>query len=83
MARIPIPHEDDPALPEGTRQLLLTLKATRGRLRNVTRAMANHPEASVAFSALTAAVLGAGSSLTRKQAELAYSTATVANSCYY
>jgi alkylhydroperoxidase family enzyme len=83
MARIPIPREDDPAIPEGTRQLLQTLKAARGRLHNVTRAMANHPEALRTFSALTAAVLGAGSSLTAKQAELAYSTATVCNNCYY
>ena len=83
MARIPLPHEDDPSVPEGTRVLLREQKASRGRLRNVTRAFANHPEAARAFTALTTVVLGAGSSLTRKHAELAYSTATVCNNCFY
>ncbi len=81
MARIPLVNEDDPATPDDVRELLRAIKAT-GRLRNIYRVMANHPEALRAFFAF-GAVTYRGDSLTRAQAELAYTAATVANSCYY
>ncbi len=81
MARIPLVNEDDPATPADLRELLGAIKAT-GRLRNIYRAMANHPEALRTFYAFGAATYRSDS-LTRAQAELAYTAATVANSCYY
>lgn len=83
MARIPLLHEDDPETPAEVRTLLHATKGTRGRLVNLYRALANHPAALSAFTALGATVYGRASSLTRKQAELAYTTATVVNNCYY
>ena len=83
MARIPLLHEDDPDIPAAAREALLMAKGSRGRLVNLYRALANHPAALRAFAALGAGVYGRDSSLTRKQAELAYTTATVVNNCYY
>jgi len=81
MARIPLVNEDDPATPAEVREMLQDIKAT-GRLRNIYRAMANHPAALRPFFALGAATYRSDS-LTRAEAELAYTAATVANNCYY
>ena len=81
MTRIPLLNEEDPATPVEARELLQAIEAT-GRLRNIHRAMANHPAALRAFFALGAATYR-GDSLTRADAELAYTAATVANGCYY
>lgn len=83
MARIPLLREDDPSLPPETRAALELAGGSRGRLVNLYRALANHPAALRSFTALGAAVYGRDSSLTRKQAELAYTTTTVVNNCYY
>ena len=83
MARIPLLREDDPTIPVEARELLQATAGTRGRLVNLYRALANYPAALRGFTALGAAVYGRDSSLTRKQAELAYTTATVVNNCYY
>ena len=83
MARIPLLHEDDESTPEAARDVLKAAKSPRGRLVNLYRALANHPAALQGFSALGSAVYGRDTTLTRKQAELAYTTATVVNSCYY
>ena len=83
MARIPLLDENDPRTPTEVRELLQATKGSRGRLVNLYRALANHPAALAAFTALGATVYGRHSSLTRKQAELAYTTATVVNNCYY
>lgn len=83
MARIPLLHDDDPGLSPEARGALQATRGSRGRLVNLYRAMANHPAALQAFTAFGAAVYGRNSSLTRKQAELAYTTATVVNNCYY
>ncbi|MHB8576563.1 MAG: carboxymuconolactone decarboxylase family protein [Dehalococcoidia bacterium] len=82
MARIPLLREDDPGTPDAARALLARMKAPRGRLVNLYRALANHPAALEAFTGLGRTVYGAGS-LSRKEAELAYTTATVVNQCYY
>ena len=83
MARIPLLHEDDPTISPEARAALEGTKGARGRLVNLYRALAHHPAALRGFTALGAAVYGRDSSLTRKQAELAYTTATVVNNCYY
>ena len=83
MARIPLLHEDDPTISPEARAALQAARGSRGRLVNLYRALANHPAALRAFTGLGAAVYGRDSSLTRKQAELAYTTATVVNNCYY
>ena len=83
MARVPLLNEDDPTTPPPARELLLAAKSGRGRVVNLYRALAHHPSALQAFTALGSVVYGRESSLTRKQAELAYTTATVANNCYY
>lgn len=83
MARIPLLHEDDPETHAEVRERLHAMKGSRGRLVNLYRALANHPAALQAFTALGTTVYGRDSSLTRKQAELAYTTATVVNNCYY
>lgn len=83
MARIPLIQEDDPATPAAMADFLRRVLAARGTLRNVTRAMANNPESARAFQGFAAAVYGPGSRLSRRHAELAYLTATVANDCYY
>jgi len=83
MARIPLLQEDDPTLSPEARAALAATRGSRGRLVNLYRAMANNPKALAGFTALGSAVYGRESSLTRKQAELAYTTATVVNDCYY
>ncbi len=83
MARIPILHEDDPSLPDDARTFLARAGQSRGRLINIYRAMANRPAAGQAFSDMIRTVYRSGSSLPRKEAELAYLTATVVNNCYY
>ena len=83
MARIPLLQEEDPATPPEARAALAAARGARGRLVNLYRALANHPAALRGFTALGSAVYGRDSSLTRKQAELAYTTATVVNNCYY
>ena len=83
MARVPLLNEDDPTTPPTARELLLKVGSGRGRVVNLYRALAHHPSALQAFTALGSVVYGRESSLTRKQAELAYTTATVVNNCYY
>lgn len=83
MARIPLVREDDEAAEPAEGRALIAAMKERGRLVNLYRALANHPAALQAFGALGGVVYGRGSSLTRKQAELAYTTATVVNNCYY
>ncbi|MEO6398496.1 MAG: carboxymuconolactone decarboxylase family protein, partial [Tepidiformaceae bacterium] len=83
MARIPLLREDDESTPEAARAVLMGARSSRGRLVNLYRALANHPAALQGFSALGSAVYGRDTTLTRKQAELAYTTATVVNACYY
>ena len=83
MARIPILQEDDPALPDDARAFLAEAGASRGRMLNIYRAMANRPAAGRAFSEMIRTVYRSGSTLTQKHGELAYLTATAVNNCYY
>lgn len=83
MARIPMLREDDPALPEDARAFLDDARQSRGRMLNIFRAMANRPPAGRAFSEMVRTVYRSGSTLSAKQGELAYLTATAVNNCYY
>ena len=83
MARIPIIDENDPTIDPATRQALLDAGASRGRLVNVYRALANRPEALAAMSALLQTVYRSGSTLQPQHGELAYLTATSVNDCFY
>ena len=83
MARIPIPREDDPALPQDTRDYLAEARRSRGRLLNIYRALGNRPEAARAFSGLATTVYRGRTTLAPKHAEFAYLTATVVNDCHY
>ena len=83
MARIPILHEDDPALTAEQKACLDEAKASRGKLLNIYRAMANRPAAARAFGNLIQVVYRSKSTLEPKHGELAYLTATAVNDCYY
>ena len=83
MARIPILDENDPNLSPETRESLALAAASRGRLLNIYRAMANRPAALSAFNGLAQTVYRSKSTLEPKHAELAYLTATAVNNCYY
>ena len=83
MARIPLQSEDDPGLSAGARRILQESKALRGRIPNITRARANHPGMLVASTALANIIYGPDSLITPVERELAYTTATVVNGCYY
>jgi len=83
MARIPILHEDDPAIPADAKAFLQSVAQSRGQLVNIYRAMANRPDTGRAFSALASTVYRGTTTLAPKHAELAYLTATVVNNCFY
>ena len=82
MARIPLIYEDDPSAPPQAVEFLRSIEQTRGSILNIHRAFANHPKVAQAFFGFSNAVR-IGNHLTPAQTELAYTTATVANSCYY
>ena len=83
MARIPILHESDPGLSEESRDYLAQSGKARGKMLNLYRTLANRPEAGRAFSEMIRTVYRSGSTLSPKEAELAYLTSTVVNNCYY
>ncbi len=81
MPRIPILHEDDPNTPPDSREVLEEIKEKRGIVLNVYRALANHPELArhlVGFYATARS-----GDLTPAECELAYTTASAANDCFY
>ncbi len=83
MARIPLLDENDPSLTAEQKTVLAEAGATRGRLLNIHRAMANRPEAAQAFLNLVQTVYRGRTTLSPKHGELAYLTATAVNNCYY
>ena len=81
MPRIPIMHEDDPNIPPDSKEVLEEIKEKRGLVLNVYRALANHPELArhlVGFYATARS-----GDLTPAECELAYTTASSANDCFY
>ena len=83
MARIPLLDPNDASTPDAARRALAAAGAARGRVLNIHRAMANHPEALAAFTGIITAVYRQSSTLLPKHGELAYLTATAVNDCYY
>ena len=81
MPRIPILHEDDPNTPAEAREVLENIKQKRGRVLNVYRALANHPPIARHLAGLY--VTARSGDLTQAECELAYTSASVANSCFY
>jgi alkylhydroperoxidase family enzyme len=88
MARLPLRHEDNPDTDPAILAALERVGASGFPMLNVFRAFANKPEALDGFMALVMSIYntntGAGySTITAKETELAYTTATVANNCHY
>ena len=83
MARIPLPDENDTAVPAEARAFLNEFKQTHGRVLNVARAMSNSPESAKVFYELVSTAYQGNTNLQPKQAELAYFTATAVNNCFY
>ena len=80
MARIPLVDPNDANLDPAVREMLVSMTGSALGVPNVFRAMANHPESMrtggrVAYSP--------ESTITPRQRELAYLTASVVNSCHY
>jgi hypothetical protein len=87
VARIPLVDPEDPNVDPAARLALREwIEAMSGRTNtlvpapNVIRAMANHPRL---LLNLRNQVSGSDSRITPAQRELAYLTASVANSCHY
>jgi alkylhydroperoxidase family enzyme len=83
MARIPLLDETDPTTDARSRAALLEAAASRGKLINFYRALANRPQALRAMTTLLQTVYRKDSTLQPRHGELAYLTATTANNCFY
>ena len=81
MTRIPLVHEDDPSAPPEARAVLEEIREKRGFVLNVYRALANHPQLAKYLVGFYATARSG--SLTPAECELAYTSASVANSCHY
>jgi alkylhydroperoxidase family enzyme len=82
MARIPIVREDDPATPSDAREFLERVEGGLGEVFNSVRLLANHPQQANALIDFVRSVRH-HNSLTPTLTELAYTTASVVNSCHY
>jgi alkylhydroperoxidase family enzyme len=84
MSRLPLVDPNDPNLDAGVREIVDRFGGADGfaGLPNVVRAIANHPGALAILSAAGNALYSEGT-LTAAQRELAYLTASVANTCHY
>jgi alkylhydroperoxidase family enzyme len=82
MARIPTLREDDPATPSEAREFLKRVEGGLGEVFNAVRLLANHPQQANALIEFVRSVRH-HNNLTPTLTELAYTTASVANSCYY
>lgn len=83
MARIPVWDEDDPATPDDVRAALDYTRDLLGENPNVIRLLANHPEIARRYINLARVPYGPDSTLTKPQRELAYTTASSVNNCFY
>lgn len=80
MARIPLVNPDDPDAPG--REVLLAVRDQLGGDNNFFLALANNPEMLSGILSLGAAAYFGGK-IDQRLTELAYLTASVANSCHY
>jgi alkylhydroperoxidase family enzyme len=82
MARIPTVLEDDPGTSAEAREFLKRVEGGFGEVFNGMRLLANHPEQGNALIDFVRSVRK-NNNLTPTLTELAYTTASVANSCHY
>ena len=87
MARIPIVREDDPATPPEAQAFLRRVERPRadgglGEVFDSIRLFANHPQQATAFLNFVQSVRQQNQ-LTGSLTELAWTTASVVNRCYY
>jgi alkylhydroperoxidase family enzyme len=82
MARIPTVREDDPTTPPDARKFLNRVEGGLGEVFNSVRLLANNPRQANALIDFVRSVRH-HNSLTPTLTELAYTTASVANSCHY
>jgi alkylhydroperoxidase family enzyme len=82
MARIPMVREDDPATPPEARAFLKRVEGGFGEVFNSMRLLAHHPRQASALVDFVRSVRH-HNSLTPTLTELAYTTASVVNSCHY
>ncbi len=75
-------RDDDPATPAEARDFLNRVEAGLGEVFNSVRLLANHPQQGHALIDFVRSVRYQNS-LTPTLTELAYTTASVANSCHY
>jgi alkylhydroperoxidase family enzyme len=80
MARIPLVDPEDPGLNQAVKEALGAYGGTPLGLPNVIRALANHPGLLRGFGHV---VYTPAALITPAQRELAYLTASAANSCHY
>ncbi len=83
LARIPEWNEHDPSTPPEVREVLGYTEQRFGQNLNIFREMANNPAIARAFTDLTMVYYGEDSTITPAHRELAYTTASVVNSCHY
>lgn len=81
LGRIPLVDENDPNSSPQAREVLGIIKEKRGRVLNVYRGMANHPEIAGMVAGLY--VRARSGHLSEQEAELAYTAASAANNCHY
>ena len=82
MARIPLLDPDDPDISDEARAVLQVGAGSSAPVSNIFRVMANNPALAVAFSGFVSAFYRNGL-LTPKERELAYTTASTVNQCFY
>lgn len=82
MARIPVVREDDPATPPEAREFLKRVQGGLGEVFDSLRLMANNPQQANALIDFVRSVRHRNN-LTPALTELAYTTASVVNSCHY
>lgn len=83
MARIPVWDEHDDSTPREVREALDYVEEAFGGNLNVFRVMANHPDVARRYLDLAMVSYGEDSTITPAQRELAYTTASVVNTCHY
>jgi alkylhydroperoxidase family enzyme len=80
MARIPLVDPEDPDLDPAIKEIIGAYSGTALGVPNVIRALANHPGLLRGFGNV---VYTPAALITPVQRELAYLTASAANSCHY
>lgn len=81
VGRLPLVEPDDPDTPPEVVKRMPTYEPYEGP-NNVVKALANHPEILRGFQMMSGALYGSDN-LSPAQRELAYTTASAINECFY